>query len=75
MAIMIILMKKQRLMKHLSDIATDKGVELRLSRQGKHEVWLFGAERLVIPRHNEIDEYTAMAIIRQARESARRSVL
>jgi len=37
-------------------------------------VWLFGTERLVIPAHNEIDEYTAMAIIRQARESPSRSV-
>ncbi|MYJ80952.1 MAG: hypothetical protein F4046_03900 [Acidimicrobiaceae bacterium] len=51
-------------MKELRQVAGDKGVELRLSRQGKHEVWLFGAELLVIPRHNEIDEYTAMAIER-----------
>ena len=68
-------MRKQRLMKELRQVARNKGVGLRRLRQGRHEVWLFGAERLVIPRHNEIDEYTAMAIIRQARESSRRSVL
>ena len=57
-------------MKQLRQAAREKGVALRLSRQGKHEVWLFGSQRLVIPRHNEIDEYTAVAIIRQARESS-----
>jgi len=67
-------MHKRHLMKQLRQVANDKGVELRPLRQGKHEVWLFGTERLVIPRHNEIDEYTAMAIIRQARESPSRSV-
>ena len=67
-------MRKRHLMKQLRQAASDNGVELRLLRQGKHEVWLFGTERLVIPRHNEIDEYTAMAIIRQARESSSRRV-
>ena len=34
MVIMVILVKNRRLMKHLREIATDKGVELSLSRQG-----------------------------------------
>ena len=56
-------------MRELRQVASAKEVELRLLRQGKHEVWLLGTERLVIPRHSEIDEHTAMAIIRQARKS------
>ena len=31
-------------------------------------------KRLVIPRHNEIDEYTAAAIVRQARDWLNRSL-
>ena len=42
-------------MKQLRRAAREEGVALRLARQGKHEVWLFGNQRLVIPRHNEID--------------------
>ncbi len=67
-------MRKTRLMKQLRQVARDKGVELRLLRQGRHEVWLFGTERLVIPRHNEIDEHTALATLRQARKSTGRSI-
>ena len=66
-------MRKQRLMKELRRMARDKSVELRLLRQGRHEVWLFGTERLVIPRHAEIDEHTGLAILRQARKSTGRS--
>ena len=61
-------------MKLLRQVAGEEGVELRLLRQGKHEVWRFGTERLVIPRHNEIDEHTALAILRQARKSTGRSI-
>ena len=61
-------------MKLLRQAAGEKGVELRFLRQGKHEVWRLGTERLVIPRHNEIDEHTALAILRQARKSTGRSV-
>ena len=63
-------MRKRYLMKQLHRVAREKGVTLRCLRQGKHEVWLFGTERLVIPRHVEIDEHTAMSILRQARKSS-----
>lgn len=40
-------------------------------REGaNHEVWAIAGERLVIPRHREINEYTARAIIRRAEEVA-----
>lgn len=61
-------------MKQLRQVARDKGVELRLLRQGRHEVWFFGTERLVILRHKEIDEHTARAILGQARKSTGRSL-
>ena len=60
-------------MRELRQVASAKEVELRLLRQGKHEVWLLGTERIVIPRHSEIDEHTAMAILRRARKSTSRS--
>ena len=63
-------MKKQTLMRRLRGIARDRNVDLRLLRQGRHEVWQFGEERLVIPRHSEIDEHTARGILRKAQESS-----
>ncbi len=38
-----------------------------LSRHGsKHDVWTRGEREIVIPRHAEINEYTAKAILREA---------
>jgi len=34
---------------------------------GKHDVWSRGERELTVPRHREINEYTAKAILRQAR--------
>jgi len=40
----------------------------RLARHGgKHDVWARGERELTIPRHTAINEYTAKAILRQAR--------
>ncbi|MBI2645967.1 MAG: type II toxin-antitoxin system HicA family toxin [Deltaproteobacteria bacterium] len=35
-------------------------------RQGKHEVWTNGELTEPIPRHKEIDEFTAKGILRKA---------
>ncbi len=35
-------------------------------RQGKHEIWTNGIETVAIPRHKEIDEFTAKSILRAA---------
>jgi mRNA interferase HicA len=37
-----------------------------LLRQGKHEIWTNGIETLAVPRHKEIDEFTAKSILRSA---------
>jgi len=33
---------------------------------GKHDVWSKGERELVVPRHVEVNEYTARAILREA---------
>ena len=34
---------------------------------GKHDIWAKGDRELVVPRHVEINDYTATAILREAR--------
>jgi len=39
----------------------------QLARHGaKHDVWSRGERELVVPRHVEVNEYTARAILREA---------
>jgi hypothetical protein len=62
-------MKKRDLVKHLRAVARAIGTDLLFVREGaNHEVWAIAGERLVIPRHREINERTARAIIRRAEE-------
>ena len=44
-------MKKRDLLKHLQDIARSADTDLVFLREGKHEVWCLGGERLYVPRH------------------------
>jgi mRNA interferase HicA len=37
-----------------------------LRHGGKHDVWTDGDREVAIPRHSEINEYTAKAILREA---------
>ena len=62
-------MKKRDLVKHLRAVARAAGANLVFVREGaNHEVWTIAGERLVIPRHREINEHTARAIMRRAEE-------
>ena len=62
-------MKKRDLVKHLRAVARAAGTNLAFVREGaNHEVWTIAGERLVIPRHREINEHTARAIIGRAEE-------
>jgi len=63
--------KKRDLMKHLREVADSAGAELVFLRQGKHEVWSLGGERLYIPRHREISRGVAATIMERARRSLR----
>jgi predicted RNA binding protein YcfA (HicA-like mRNA interferase family) len=40
----------------------------RLDRHGqKHDIWTNGEYEIAVPRHNEINEYTAKAILKEAK--------
>jgi predicted RNA binding protein YcfA (HicA-like mRNA interferase family) len=39
----------------------------RLVRHGaRHDVWSNGEREIAVPRHNELNDYTAKAILREA---------
>jgi predicted RNA binding protein YcfA (HicA-like mRNA interferase family) len=39
----------------------------QLSRHGKrHDVWVRGEREIAVPRHTEVNEYTARAILHEA---------
>lgn len=64
-------MKKRELLKRLRAIAVSADLTLDLVRQGaNHEIWRIGGERIVVPRHREVNELTAEGILRKAREVA-----
>ncbi len=57
----------------LRKIARENNVEIRLVRQGRHEVWECSGFRFPIPRHREINEYTALSIIKHLRKRLEKS--
>ncbi len=59
-------MKRRDLEKQLQKVGW------RLIRHGrKHDVWRDGEREVAIPRHNEINEYTAKGILREAKGDRR----
>ena len=63
-------MKKRDLIKRLRAIANAGDIDLDFIREGaNHEVWSIGDSRFVIPRHREINEHTAMGIIKKVEEA------
>jgi len=62
--------KRRDLLKQLRSIAKATDTDFRLLRQGaNHELWTIMNQRLVIPRHREINEHTARSIIKLAKET------
>jgi len=58
-------MKQRDLVKKLKAAAKARGVEYREEQGSKHmKVWV-GDNQTVIPRHNEVNEITAKAILKQ----------
>lgn len=56
-------------MKKLQQIALHANVDLEFVREGaNHEIWAIAGERIVIPRHRDINEHTAHGIIQKAAE-------
>ena len=35
---------------------------------GRHDIWALGVREIAVPRHDEINEYTAKAILKRAQE-------
>ncbi|MDD7464623.1 MAG: hypothetical protein PUK59_00015 [Actinomycetaceae bacterium] len=59
-------MKRRDLIKKLNQIAKAKGETLVLTEGGNHTKATIGCWAEPIPRHNEIREHLAQAIIRRA---------
>jgi predicted RNA binding protein YcfA (HicA-like mRNA interferase family) len=54
-------MKRRDLEKRLRELGW------RPARRGRrHDVWTNGEREIAVPRHNEINEYTAQAILKEA---------
>lgn len=62
-------MKREALLKQLRQIAKANGVPMEFGEGGKHGFALINGQRITIPRHSEIAEGTAKAIIKQATEA------
>lgn len=58
-------MKRTDLMKQLRAEAKRQGLELDVTEGGNHTRVAIGDTKSVVPRHNEINEITAKAILKQ----------
>jgi len=58
-------MKRRVLIHRIRAVAAAAGVPCQLIRQGsRHEFWDVGGFRFAVPRHRDINEWTAEAIMR-----------
>jgi hypothetical protein len=61
--------KRRDLLQKIGQAARATGRTWHLERQGaEHEVWALSGRQITIPRHREIKEITARAILRQLEE-------
>ncbi|RIJ76636.1 hypothetical protein D1871_11225 [Nakamurella silvestris] len=58
-------MKRKDLLKKISQIAKDQGLAMHLEEGGSHTKVTVGTKNTVVPRHNEVNEITAKAILKQ----------
>ena len=58
-------MRRRDLLKRIREPAKASGLALREIREGSnHTIFALGGFQFAVPRHNEINEYTAQAIMR-----------
>ncbi len=62
-------MKRRDLINQINKIAKTKGVTPVWTEGGSHTKATIGSTTLTVPRHTEINEETAKAILRQARKA------
>ena len=60
-------MKKRDLIMRMREIAKRAGVELVLEGGAKHEKYRLNGHVVIVPRHAEVAEFTARAILKQCR--------
>jgi hypothetical protein len=62
-------MKRQQLVRKIGETARAAGRTWVMVRQGgSHEWWRCGSTGVAIPRHREIPELTALAILRELQD-------
>jgi len=62
-------MKRSELIRQLTALARERGTSFEHVREGgAHTVFRFGSHQLYIPRHPNVNEWTARGILRDARE-------
>jgi hypothetical protein len=60
-------MKRRDLIRKIAREAMRQGIEWKVHREGaSHTIYLLGGTRIPIPRHNEIGERLALAILVEA---------
>ncbi|HEX8133522.1 MAG TPA: hypothetical protein VF880_08845 [Actinomycetes bacterium] len=60
-------MKRRKLIRRIAKEALRQGVHWKVHRQGaSHTIYLLGSTRIPIPRHHEIGERLALAILAEA---------
>ena len=58
-------MKRRDLVLRITETARGAGLLFRLIRQSaEHELWELGGTRITIPRHREINQVTAVSIMK-----------
>lgn len=65
-------MRRSELLRQLSTLAREEGLTLDFIRDGsRHTLFSIGTTRVVVPRHRDVNERTARAILRKARRELR----
>lgn len=62
-------MKRMELVRQINKIAKDAGYTPVWTEGGRHSKVQFGNSTIAVPRHSEINEDTARAILAQARKA------
>lgn len=60
--------KRTEVIRSIRKLAKQHGLRVMIVRQGSHEIWECAGLRFPIPRHREIAEGTARAIINRLTE-------
>lgn len=62
-------MKRRDLLAMIASAARESGMSWELVRDtGAHEIWSLDGQRISVPRHREINEITARAILKDVED-------